>query len=172
MTCSKSIINNNWYVSFGDFLTLILCFFLVIIANTFKKNLEKTPIVDDKKQVIFSLNKNDLKFTLPQVFKDNLYVASLESSLLKAEEKRENYILKLNVNNLNKNNNTEKIIKILNELSLPNEYQFKVLNLGNFKTFNDFLNAKRQLSDAGIDISELKMSHTFENELILIVYKK
>ncbi len=171
MSCYKSIINNNWYVSFGDFLTLMLCFFLVLISNSFKKTIEKFPVIESEKKVSFEYAKDDLTFKLPLKFKDNIYLASLNNNLLREKDKiNESYLLKLNNSDLN--NNPQNIIQILNDLSLPRGYQISVLNLGNFKTFNDFLGAKRQLIDAKIDVSRLKMSHSLENKLILMIYKK
>ena len=51
MTCKRMNITNNWYTSFGDFLTLILCFFLVIISNSFKNSSFKDVNIDNQTQI-------------------------------------------------------------------------------------------------------------------------
>ena len=171
MTYKKFHINNNWYMSFGDFLTLILCFFLVVVSSSFNKASYKEKINDIKKETKYTLKNDDFTFTLPESLDNKFSLVKLDNSLLYEEDKiAKAFILKLN--NKDYVNNIDEFKNLLKSLSFSKDYKFKLLSFKNFENFGEFLAFKRQISDAKFDVSELKMSHNDENEIILRVYKK
>lgn len=171
MTCKRMNITNNWYTSFGDFLTLILCFFLVIISNSFKNSSFKDVNIDNQTQISYSVKNDDLTFILPSSLENKFKILKLNDTYLNDNEKtQQSYLIKLQ--NEFYVNNIEEFKNLLKNLAITQKYGFKLIGFKNFKDFNEFLGLKRQFSDANIDVSEFKMSHNDENEIILRVYEK
>lgn len=171
MTCKKLNITNNWYTSFGDFLTLILCFFLVVISNSFKNNNFLKNYETKEKNISYTIKNDDLTFTLPSSLENKFKVLKLNDTYLSDNKNvATSYLIKIDNNEYL--NNIKTFSKLLKDLSLSKNFGFKLISFKNFKDFDEFLSLKRQFSDTNIDVSEFKMSHSDKNEIILRVYRK
>lgn len=185
MTYKKSLVSNNWFMSFGDFLTLILCFFLVLISNSFEKSAN---IASDKnsEKVVYEVKDGEFSFVLNDDLKNKVKFFKLDDSLLSdknvsdknvsdknlANKKLESEAFILKLENKEYINSVEKFTNLLQSLSFSKGYDFKLLNYKNFESIREFFAVKDKLKSENIDVSELKMSKNNENEIILRIYKK
>ena len=112
-----------------------------------------------------------MTFILKSNLENKIKILKLNDTYLNDNEKtQQSYLIKLQ--NEFYVNNIEEFKNLLKNLAITQKYGFKLISFKNFKDFNEFLGLKRQFSDANIDVSEFKMSHNDENEIILRVYEK
>ncbi len=165
MGCSKNIINTNWYTSFGDLLTLLLCFFLIISVSSIKKAQAQEEM--EKAKISFVKEDEKMKVYIPKVYEDLLDASPLDSNLLQEDEEG-NYFLKLNFNDFE---DDESKIKVISSIEAPKNYKLKLINFKNFKDLDEYFAVKRQLIDADLDVSGLKWSKNMENSMKIMIYE-